>query len=92
MRTLKRWVQVDHLKKLKLVVTSQLDSHITKIFPGSVSIHVNIPSGSDVKPGDSVSNDIRTFLKSQLDDMEVKPAWITKVLDFLIPGAAGIFI
>jgi len=92
MHTLKRWVQVDHLKKLKLIITSRPENRITKIFPKSISVHVNIPSGSDVKLGDSVSNDIHAFLKSRLNDMEMKPAWITKALDFLVPGAAGIFI
>ena len=39
-----------------------------------------------------MSNDIRTFLKSRLDDIEVEPVWIAKALDFLVCGAAGIFI
>ena len=88
-RTLKRWVQVDHLKKLKLVITSRPEDRIT--FSNSVSIH-EIPSGRGVEPEDSASNDIRVFLKSRLDDMKMKPAWIAKALDFLVPGAAGIFI
>ena len=41
--TLKHWVQVDHLKRFKLVITSQLEDAITKMFPDSVSTHVNIP-------------------------------------------------
>jgi len=90
-RTLKHWIQAEHLKRFKLVITSRPESRITKIFPESIRIH-EIPSGSNVKLEDSVSNDIRTFLKSRLDDMEVEPVWIAKALDFLVRGAAGIFI
>jgi len=91
MHTLKHWIQAEHLKRFKLVITSRPDNCITKIFPESIRIH-EIPSGSDVKLGDTVSNDIREFLKSRLDKMEVEPVWIAKALDFLVPGAAGIFI
>ena len=58
---LKHWIQVDHLKKLKLVITSRLEHSIA--FPDSISIH-DIPSGHGVKLEDSVSNDIRIFLQS----------------------------
>ena len=84
LHTLERWIQVDHLKKLKLVITSQLEHSIT--FPDSISIH-DIPSGHGVKLEDSVSSDIRTFLQSRLVDMKIETAWIAKA-----PGAAGIFI
>ena len=60
----KHWVQVNHLKKFKLVITSRSEDAITKMFPSFVSTHVNIPSGSEVKPEDSASDDIRAFLKS----------------------------
>jgi len=89
LRTLKHWVHVDHLKRFKLVITSRPEDRIT--FSSPIIIH-DIPSGHRVKPGDSVSNDIRTFLQSQLDDMKMEPAWIAKALDYLVPGAAGIFI
>jgi len=89
LRTLKCWIQADHLKKFKLVITSRPEDRIT--LPDSISVY-EIPSGHGVKPEDSVSNDIRIFLKSRLDDMKMKPAWIAKALDFLVPGAAGIFI
>jgi len=89
LHTLKRWIQVDHLKKFKLVITSRPEERIT--FSESISIH-DIPSGHEVKPGDSVSSDIRTFLQSRLDDMKMKPARIAEALDYLVPGAAGIFI
>ena len=92
LHTLKRWVQVDHLKKFKLVITSRPENRITQIFPDSISTHVNIPSGSDVKPGDSASNDIRVFLKSQLDAMGVDEAWVVRAIDHLVPRAGGIFI
>jgi len=89
LHTLKRWIQVDHFKKLKLVITSRPEERIT--FSESISTH-DIPSGHEVKPGDSVSNDIRTFLQSRLKNMKMKPAQITEALDYLVPGAAGIFI
>jgi len=89
LHTFKHWTQVDHLKRFKLVVTSRPDDRIT--FPDSISIH-DIPSGHGVKPGDGASNDIRTFLQSRLDDMKAEPTWIAKALDYLVPGAAGIFI
>ena len=62
--TLKRWVQINHLKRFKLIITSRPEDNISRIFPKSVSIHIAIPSGSDVKLGDSTSEDIRTFLES----------------------------
>ena len=75
---LKRWIQVDHLKKLKLVITSRPEDQISRIFPKSISIHITIPSGSDVKLGDSASGDIHTFLESRLNDMEMIPARIAQ--------------
>ena len=92
LRMLKRWVQVDHLKRFKLVVTSRPEDHISRIFPETISFHIVVPSGSDVKLGDSASEDIGAFLKSRLNDMDMKPAWITEALDYLVPGAAGVFI
>ena len=89
LHTLKRWVQVNGLKKVKLVITSRQEERIT--FPESISIH-DIPSGHKVKPGDNVSSDIRLFLQSRLNDMKMKPAQITEALDYLVPGAGGIFI
>ena len=62
------------------------------MFPDSVSTHVNIPSGSDVKPEDSASNDISVFLKSRLDTMGVGPEWVVMALDYLVSRATGIFI
>ena len=92
LRTLRRWVEVDHLKKFKLVITSRPESRITQIFPDYTSMYINIPSGSEVKPEDSVSDDIHTFLESQLSIMEQEPVWIAKALDYLVPRALGVFI
>ena len=92
LRTLKRWVQVDCLKKFKLVITSRPEDAITKMFPSSVSTHVNIPSGSEVKPEDSASDDIRAFLKSRFDTIGMELTWTAKALDYLVPRATGIFI
>jgi len=89
MRTLKRWTQVDHLKKFKVVITSQPEDCIA--LPDSISIY-EIPSGSNVKSGDDAFKDIHAFLKSQLDDMKMKAGWIVKALDHLVPHAAGILI
>ena len=92
LRTLKRWAQVDHLKRFKLVVTSRQEDHISQTFPKSISTHIAIPSGSDVKLGDSASEDICAFLKSCLENMGMNEALIKKALDYLVPRAAGIFI
>ena len=92
LRTLQRWVQVDYLKRFRLVITSRQEDQITKVFPESTCIHVNIPSGSDVKPGDSVSEDIRIFLKSRLKSVGMKDALIEEVLGYLVLRAAGVFI
>ena len=89
LRTLKRWTQVDHLKKFKVVITSRPEDCIT--LPDSISIY-EIPSGSNVKFGDDAFKDIHAFLKSRLDDMKMKPGWIAKALDYLVPRAGGIFI
>ena len=92
LRTLRRWVEVDHLKKFKLVITSWPEDPITRTFPESISIHVNIPSGSDVKPGDSASNDIELFLMSRLNAMNMEEAWVDEAHSYLVPRAAGMFI
>ena len=92
LRTLRQWVEVDHLKKFKLVITSRPEGRLTQTFPDSTTIYINIPSGSGVKPEDSASHDIRTFLKFRLGTMEVEPEWIAKALDYLVPQAVGIFI
>jgi len=89
LRTLKRWIQANHLKKFKMVITSRPEDGIT--FPDSISIY-GIPSGSNVKSGDSASEDIRALLKSRLKSMGMKHTLIGKALDYLVPGAAGIFI
>ena len=92
LHTLKRWALVGHLKKFKLIITSRPEDRITQTFPESISTHINIPSGNDVKPGDSTSNDIRAFLKKRLDDTNMGDAWVNEALDHLVPGAAGMFI
>jgi len=92
LHTLKRWAQVNHLKKFKLVITSRPEDHMSRIFPKSISIHIDIPSGSNVKPGDHTSHDIHIFLKSRLESMGEGDAWVKRALDRLVPRAAGIFI
>ena len=92
LRTLQRWVKVDYLKRFKLVITSRKENRITKIFPESISVHINIPSGNDVKSGDSAFKDIHAFLESRLENMGMKRTLIGRALDYLVPGAAGIFI
>jgi len=62
------------------------------MFPDSVSTHVNIPSGSEVKPEDSASDDIHAFLKSLFDTIGMELTWTAKALDYLVPRATGIFI
>jgi len=89
LHTLKCWIQAEHLKKFKLVITSRPEGRIT--IPDSASIH-EIPSGSNVKPGDSAFKDIRALLKSRLEGMGMKRTLIGKALDYLVPRAAGIFI
>ena len=90
--TLRRWAEVDHLKKFKLVITSRPDSRITQTFPDTISTYIDIPSGSGVKPDDSTSDDIRKFLESRFNTIEVEPAWTTKALDYLVPRSLGVFI
>ena len=92
LHTLKRWTQVDHLKRFKLVITSRPEDGISRTFPKTISIHIAIPSGSDVELGDSASQDIHVFLKSRLESMGMEGALIRKALDYLVPRAAGIFI
>ena len=91
-RILKRWVQVDHLKKLKLIITSRAEDRINRIFSDIICIPVDIPSGNDVKTGDSASEDIRTFLKSRLESMGMKGTLIERAFGYLVPRAAGLFI
>ena len=90
--TLNRWIHIDHLKKFKLVITSRHDEFIQRTFPKSMSIYIDIPSGSNVNPGDNTSCDICIFLKSRLESMGEGNAWIKRALDRLVPRAAGIFI
>ena len=92
LHTLKRWALISHLRKFKLVITSRPEDSITQTFPDSISTHITIPSGSDVEPGDSASNDIRAFLKKRLEDINMGDTWVDEALDHLVPGAAGMFI
>ena len=92
LHTLQRYTQEDDLKKFKLIITSRPDDHITRIFPDSISTHVNIPSGKDVKPDDSASNDIHAFLKKQFEVTNMGDAWVNEALYYLVPCAAGMFI
>jgi len=92
LRTLRRWTREDHLKKFKLIITSRPEDQIARTFPNSISTHVNIPSGRDVKPGDTASNDIRAFLKYRFDSRKMEAAWIKEALDYLVLSAAGMFI
>ena len=92
LHTLKRWALVSHLRKFKLTITSRPEDRITRTFPGSISTHINIPSGNNVKSGDSTSNDIRTFLKKRLEDTNMGDAWVDEALGHLVPDAAGMFI
>jgi len=89
LHTLKRWT---HLKRFKLVITSRPEDRISQTFPKSISIHIAIPSGRDVKLGDSAFEDICQFLKSCLENMGMKNELIKKALDYLVPRAGGIFI
>ena len=91
-RTLKHWIQDEHLKRFKLVITSRPENRITRIFSNTIYIHVDIPSGNNVKPGDSASEDIRTFLRSRLKSMGMEGTLIERALDYLVPRAAGLFI
>jgi len=61
---LKHWVQADYLKMFKLVITSQPEDAITKVFLKSTITHVNIPSGSNIMLEDNASDDIRAFIES----------------------------
>jgi len=92
LRTLKRWALVDCLKKFKLIITSRPEDQIAQTFPESISIHVNIPSGNDVKPGDSALKDIQAFLMSCLNAMGMDEAWVSEACGYLVPRAAGMFI
>jgi len=91
-RTLKHWIQAENLKRFKLVITSRPENRITRIFSDTICIHVDIPSGNNVKPGDSASEDIRTFLRSRLESMGMEGTLIQRALDYLVPRAAGLFI
>jgi len=92
LRTLNHWIHIDHLKRFKLVITSRHNEFIQQMFPESTSIHTNIPSGSNVKPGDHTFHNIHIFLKSRLESTGEGDAWIKRALDRLVPRAAGIFI
>lgn len=92
------WIQVNCLKKFNLVITSQPEDVITRTLSSSISIHINILSGTNVKSEDSVSSDIHVFLMSQLnkiaDKVKIKHKhiWIVKALDYLVPHTTGILI
>ena len=92
LRTLKRWVQADHLKMFKLVIKSRPEGAITKVFSEFITTHVDILSGSDVRLEDSAFDDIRAFLESRFYTTGVEPTWITNALDYLVPRTNGIFI
>jgi len=80
------------------VITSQPEDVIIRTFSISISIHVNILSGTNVKSEDSISSDIHVFLMLQLNkiadkvEMKYKHIWIVKALDYLVSHTTGIFI
>ena len=92
LRTLRHWAQEDCRKKFRLIITSRPDKHIEQIFPGSISTHVNVPSGEEVKPGDDASKDIREFIESRLNEMGLDKVWVNEACDYLAHRAAGVFI
>jgi len=92
LHTLKHWIEINYLKKFKLVITSQPEDSIMQTFPKLISTHINILSGNDVKLEDKASNDICVFLISKLSGMDMEEAWVTEALDYLVPHAAGMFI
>ena len=92
LHTLQCWAQKDHLRKFKLVITSRPEDQINETFPDSIRTLVHIPSGTDVKSGDSASNDICAFLKDRFDSRKMEDGWVEEALDFLVPRAAGMFI
>ena len=92
LRTLRHWAQEDCRKKFRLIITSRPDERIEQIFPDSISTHVKIPSGNDVKPGDDASKDIQAFLMSHLSAMNMDKAWVDEAHDYLTLHAAGVFI
>jgi len=92
LRTLRHWAQEDCRKKFRLIITSRPDKHIEQIFPKSISTHVKIPSGNEVKPGDKPSKDIQAFLESHLSVMDMDKAWVSEARDYLALRAAGMFI
>jgi len=92
LHTLQRWTQKDHLKKFKLVITSRPEDQIDETFPDSIRTLVHIPSGKDVKSGDSASSDICAFLKDRFDSRKMEDGWVKEALDFLVHRAAGMFI
>ena len=92
LRTLQHWAQEDCRKKFRLIITSRPDERIERIYPKSISTHVNIPSGNDVKPDDSASKDIQAFLMSPLSEMDMDEAWVREACDYLAFRAAGMFI
>jgi len=62
------------------------------MFPNSISTHINILSGSDIKVEDSAFDNIRAFLKSQFNTIRMEPGWIVEDLGYLVPHATDIFI
>ena len=56
------------------------------------AFHIDIPSGSNINPGDSISYDICIFPKLWLDSMKEESTWIKRALDRLVSYAVGIFI
>ena len=85
LRRLERWTLADCFRKIKLIIISQPEDRITQTFSESISTHVVIPSGSDVKPGDSASNDIKVFLTSRLSAMGMDEAWVSEAHGYMVP-------
>jgi len=75
-----------------LDIINQPESHITQTFTGFISTYINVPSGSEVKPGNSASGDIQAFLMSRLSAMGMDEAWVNEAHGYLVPRAAGMFI
>jgi len=90
--TLKYWTLIGHLRKSKLIITSQPEDCITQNFLESISTCINILSSHNVKSGDSTLNNIKLFLISHPRNMNMEKKWVNEACRYLVPHTASMFI
>ncbi|KAJ3560637.1 hypothetical protein NP233_g10706 [Leucocoprinus birnbaumii] len=86
LNTLKQWSDLP--KRFKLIFTSRVEDHITRVLSSTQHIALTIPSGSSADR--DANDDIQKYLEKLLLDYS-RTTWFSTAVSILKEGAAGVF-